>query len=47
MKDVLKIVPAIVLGLLAFKFVSGMIKFAVLVVIVLVCALIAHLAGAF
>ena len=43
----LAIIVAVVLALLAFKFVKGMIKFAVLAVIVLICALIAHEAGAF
>jgi hypothetical protein len=41
------IVAALVLAFLAFKFVRGMIKFAVLAVIVLVCLFIAHQAGAF
>ena len=41
------IIVAVVLAFLAFKFVSGMIKFAVLGVIVLVCIFIAHQAGAF
>jgi hypothetical protein len=41
------ILVAIVLAFLAFKFVSGMIKFAVLAVIVLFCIFIAHQAGAF
>jgi uncharacterized membrane protein YfhO len=43
----LAVVAAIVLAFLAFKFISGMIKFAVLAVIVLVCLFIAHQAGAF
>ena len=43
----LAILVAIVLAFLAFKFVSGMIKFAVLAVIVLSCIFIAHQAGAF
>ena len=43
----LAILVAIVLAFLAFKFVSGMIKFAVLAVIVLFCIFIAHQAGAF
>ena len=47
MTILLAIVAAIVLAFLAFKFVKGMIKFAVLAVIVLICALIAHDAGAF
>ena len=47
MTIVLAIVAAFVLAFLAFKFVSGMIKFAVLAVVVLVCAFIAHQAGAF
>ena len=47
MTVVLAIVAALVLAFLAFRFVKGIIKFAVLGVIVLVCALIAHEAGAF
>jgi hypothetical protein len=43
----LAILVAVVLVFLAFKFVSGMIKFAVLAVIVLFCIFIAHQAGAF
>ena len=43
----LAILVAVVLAFLAFKFVSGMIKFAVLAVIVLFCIFIAHQAGAF
>ena len=47
MTIVLAILAAIVLAFLAFKFVTGMIKFGVLAVIVLVCIFIAHQAGAF
>jgi hypothetical protein len=43
----LAILVAVVLAFLAFKFVTGMIKFAVLAVIALVCIFIAHQAGAF
>ena len=43
----LAILVAVVLAFLAFKFVSGMIKFAVLAVVVLFCIFIAHQAGAF
>ena len=43
----LAILVAVVLAFLAFRFVSGMIKFAVLAVIVLFCVFIAHQAGAF
>jgi hypothetical protein len=43
----LPIVAALVLAFLAFKFVKGMIKFALLAVIVLVCIFIAHQSGAF
>ena len=43
----LAILVAVVLVFLAFKFASGMIKFAVLAVIVLFCIFIAHQAGAF
>ena len=44
---ILAIIVAVLLAFLAFKFVKGMIKFAVLAVIVLVCLFIAHQAGAF
>jgi hypothetical protein len=47
MTILLAIVAAIVLAFLAFKFIGGMIKFAVLAVIVLVCLFIAHQSGAF
>jgi hypothetical protein len=47
MSVILAILAAVVLAFLAFKFVSGIIKFAVLAVIVLVCIFIAHQAGAF
>ena len=47
MMIILAIVAALVLAFLAFKFVTGMIKFAVLAVIVLVCLFIAHQSGAF
>jgi hypothetical protein len=43
----LAIVVAVVLAFLAFRFVAGMMKFAVLAVIVLVALFIAHQAGAF
>ena len=43
----LAILVAVVLAFLAFKFVKGMIKFAVLAVIILFCVFIAHQAGAF
>ena len=43
----LAIIVAVVLAFLAFRFVTGMIKFAVLAVIVLFCIFIAHQAGAF
>jgi hypothetical protein len=43
----LAILVAVVLALLAFKFVKGMIKFALLAIIVLFCIFIAHEAGAF
>jgi hypothetical protein len=43
----LAILVAVVLAFLAFKFVKGMIKFALLAVIVLFCIFIAHQAGAF
>ena len=43
----LAIIVAVLLAFFAFKFVKGMIKFAVLAVIVLVCIFIAHQSGAF
>ena len=43
----LAILVAIVLAFLAFRFVAGMMKFAVLAVIVLVALFIAHQSGAF
>ena len=45
--SLLAIIVAVVLALIAFRFVKGMIKFAVLAVIVLFCIFIAHQAGAF
>ena len=47
MTILLVIVPALVLAFLAFKFVTGMIKFAVLAVVVLVAFLVARSSGAF
>jgi hypothetical protein len=47
MTIVLIILAAIVLAFLAFKFVTGMIKFAVLAVLILVALYIAHQSGAF
>jgi uncharacterized membrane protein YfhO len=47
MNALLPILVALVLAFLAFKFVKGMIKFAVLAVIVLVAIFIAHQSGAF
>ena len=44
---ILAIIVAVVLAFLAFRFITGMIKFAVLGVIVLVGLFIAHQAGAF
>ena len=41
------ILVAVILAFLAFKFVKGMIKFAALGVIVLVCLFVAYQAGAF
>ena len=43
----LAILVAVVLAFLAFRFVAGMMKFAVLAVIILVGLFIAHQAGAF
>ena len=47
MTIILAVLAAIVLAFLAFKFVSGMIKFALLAVLLLFCIFIAHQAGAF
>ena len=47
MSILLVIVAALVLAFLAFKFVTGMVKFAVLAVVVLVALYIAHQSGAF
>ena len=47
MITILAILAAILLAFLAFKFVSGIIKFGVLAVIALVCIFVAHQAGAF
>ncbi|MGZ2411487.1 putative membrane protein YfhO [Sphingomonas sp. F9_3S_D5_B_2] len=44
---IVAIIVALVLAFLAFRFVKGMIKFAVLAVIVLVALFIAHQSGAF
>ncbi len=43
----LAIIVALVLAFIAFKFIKGMIKFAVLAVIVLLGLFIAHQSGAF
>ena len=43
----LAIIVAVLLAFLAFKFVKGMIKFAILAAIALLCVFIAHEAGAF
>ena len=43
----LAILVALVLAFLAFRFVKGMIKFAVIAVIVLVCIFVAYQSGAF
>ena len=43
----LAILLAVVMAFLAFRFVTGMIKFAVLAVILLVCLFIAFQSGAF
>jgi hypothetical protein len=47
MTIVLVLIAAVVLAFLAFKFVTGMIKFAVLAVVILVALYIAHQSGAF
>jgi uncharacterized membrane protein YfhO len=44
---ILAILVALVLAVLAFKFVKGVIKFAVLAAIVLLGLFVAHQAGAF
>lgn len=44
---ILAIIVALLLAFFAFKFVKGMIKFAVLAVIVLLGLFVAHQAGAF
>jgi len=45
--SVIAILVAVVLAFLAFKFVTGMIKFAVLAAVVLLALFIAHQVGAF
>ena len=45
--SILAIIVALVFAFLAFKFVKGMIKFALLAVIVLVAYLVGHQTGAF
>ena len=45
--SLLVILVALVLAFLAFRFVRGMIKFAILAVIVLIGLFIAHQSGAF
>jgi hypothetical protein len=47
MTILLVILAAIALGFLAFRLVAGMIKFAVIAVIVLLTLFIAHQSGAF
>ena len=47
MTIILAIIVAVLLAFFAFKFVKGIIKFAVLAVIVLLCLFIAHEGGAF
>ena len=44
---ILAILVAVVLAFVAFKFIKGMIKFAVLAIIVLIGLFVAHQAGAF
>ena len=43
----LAILVAVVVAFLAFRFIAGMMKFAVLAVVVLFCVFIAHQWGAF
>jgi hypothetical protein len=45
--SLLAIIVALVLAFIAFKFIKGMIKFAVLAVIVLLALFVAHQTGAF
>ena len=45
--SLLAIIVAVVLAFLAFRFITGMIKFAVLAAIVLFGIFVAHQAGAF
>jgi hypothetical protein len=45
--SLLAIIVAVVLAFIAFKFIKGMIKFAVLAIIVLLGLFIAHQTGAF
>jgi hypothetical protein len=45
--SLLAIIVALVLAFIAFKFIKGMIKFAVLAIIVLLGLFIAHQTGAF
>jgi uncharacterized membrane protein YfhO len=47
MSIILAILAALILAFLAFKFIKGMIKFAVLAVVVLIGLFVAHQAGAF
>ncbi|HEX6783749.1 MAG TPA: hypothetical protein VF098_03720 [Sphingomicrobium sp.] len=44
---ILAIIVALLLAFIAFKFIKGMIKFAILAVIVLFGLFVAHQAGAF
>ena len=44
---ILAIIVAVVLAFLAFRFVVGMAKFAVLGLVVIICLFIAYQAGAF
>ena len=44
---ILAVLVAVVLAFLAFRFITGMIKFVVLAAIVLLALFIAHQAGAF
>jgi uncharacterized membrane protein YfhO len=47
MSIILAVLAALILAFLAFKFIKGMIKFAVLAVVVLIGLFVAHQAGAF
>jgi hypothetical protein len=47
MTILLVIVAGLALAFVAFKFIGGMVKFAVIAVLALLCLFVAHQAGAF